>query len=172
MRTYIFWISIIATMALGLVVASRSNATNIVTSATGAAADGTSAGCIVTSFTAPASQWVSSMSSGCAIGTTQPTITDINGTTTITHIGKALNQSVTVGTLALGTKTVTVTGLTGLLAGDVCTASPAAAASLTVGLILAGCQSTTNGQAILTFATPIAIGISVGSLSVNIAWIG
>lgn len=128
--------------------------------------------CPLISFATPSGQVIDSMGADCSQNYKNLSISDITGTTTISHIGKALNQSVSVGTLALGTKTVTVTGLTGLLAGDICTASPAASTSLTVGLILAGCQSTTNGQAILTFATPIVLGVSVGTLSVNISWIG
>lgn len=90
----------------------------------------------------------------------------------VTRMGKANGVSVNVGLLSLGTKTVTVSGISGIQAGDICAVSWGQSQAITAGLVLAGCRASAAGQADIQFATPVALGISAGTISLNIAWIG
>lgn len=90
----------------------------------------------------------------------------------IAHFGYQTGLAANVGTLALGSKTVTLTGITGIKAGDICIASWDAAQSITAGLDMAGCRASANGQVDVVFSTPLLAGLSLGAVNINIGWMG
>lgn len=90
----------------------------------------------------------------------------------VTHIGHSGSVSVNPGLIALGTKTVSVSGLTGLKANDMCMVGYASNQSITAGVEVTGCRATADGQVDIVFSTPLLAGVSLGAMNMSIGWFG
>ncbi|WP_024904472.1 hypothetical protein [Robbsia andropogonis] len=97
-----------------------------------------------------------------------PNITTGSG---LNYIGKALKVSVAYPAVSLGTKAVSVT-VTGVKAADFVAASVNPTSALVVGLAIGGVRVTADNTVEVTFVTPIAVGISAGSVLLDFVFLG
>ncbi len=88
------------------------------------------------------------------------------------RFGGPATVSVNPGAIALGAKRVTVS-VPGVRVGDFVMVVPHATTPITVGAVMNGmAEVQSNGQVTITFVTPIALGVTIGSFSVRVFWIG
>lgn len=85
--------------------------------------------------------------------------------------GAPVVVGVNFGLVALGAKTIDVT-VPGVRAGDVILASVAPGANLALGVAMTLPSAPADNTVRLTLMTPVALGVTVGTVNVRIMWIG
>jgi len=98
---------------------------------------------------------------------TPPVNTDGN----VNYVTKATKVAVAYPLISLGTKAVSVT-VPGVKAADFVLATVNPANALVAGLGIGGCRVTADNTVEVTFVTPLALGIALGSIFLDFMILG
>lgn len=90
--------------------------------------------------------------------------------TTLQVVGRQTGIAVSPGLISLGTTDVTVS-VPGVQIGDTLLCNLSSGAALTAGVTIGQCTATAANVVTLRFMTPVALGVTVGSFTENIAWL-
>lgn len=100
-----------------------------------------------------------------------PTAVQVKSGSSVNFVDRLTGVSVPYPSLSLGSKTVSV-GVTGVKAADTVVATVNGSSPLTVGLALGGCRATADNTVEVTFVTPLALGITSGSVKLDFLILG